>query len=76
MPDPPFAEAVPGTGYWCRHCEEPVTVARNERAVHGAAGNELCVDGAHVATPDTTDPARRAAARKLTREFPGWQIAW
>jgi hypothetical protein len=76
MPEPRSIEAPPGTGYWCRHCEQLVTVAASSKAVHALTGSELCADGEHVAAPDTTDPVRRAGARKLTQEFPGWQVAW
>jgi len=65
---------------WCRHCGELVTVAAGDpdvsRAVHDTTGREECADGKHVAAPDTADPAMRAAARRLTKEFPGWQVAW
>lgn len=82
-----MAQASQDTARWCRHCGEPVTLLGDSSlevpmrpAVHAGTGLEEGPghgpDGKHLAAPTSTDPAKAAAARRITAACPGWQVAW
>jgi hypothetical protein len=62
--------------WWCRHCDQLVTVTACGLAVHAGSGAELCADGQHVAAPTVSNPAMRKAAAAIAAEHPGWVVAW
>lgn len=60
--------------WWCRKCEEPLTISGPGGVEHAATGSPLCADGTTIAVPDRTDPVKRHAARQLQEEFPEWRV--